>query len=69
MLTALALAFKGAPALSKAQESAMEMLLGLKKAYFNAKRDEEWECLTVYLQTVIVSLLLCRDKHNIVTKI
>ena len=53
MLTALTLAFTGAPALSKSQESAVEMLLGLKKVYFNAKREEEWECLTVYLQTVI----------------
>ena len=31
----------------------MEMLLGLKSAYFNAKRDKQWECLMLYLQKVI----------------
>jgi hypothetical protein len=46
-------AFTGALALTSAQVNAVEMLLGSKQAYFNAKRDEEWACLTAYLNTVL----------------
>jgi hypothetical protein len=54
-------AFTGAPALTSAQMNAVEMLLGSKQAYFNAKRDEEWACLTAYLNTVLSWLKVVRS--------
>ncbi|PLW50019.1 hypothetical protein PCANC_15220 [Puccinia coronata f. sp. avenae] len=53
MITDQPPAFTGAPALTSAQVNAVEMLLGSKQAYFNAKRDKEWACLTAYLNTVL----------------